>query len=65
MTPSLATIQAATPKCPGAHTNLATLGGLAKHIPCGRPMRWDGATERWRCASHGLRTVEPVLWGAA
>jgi hypothetical protein len=39
MSPCLSTIQAATPKCPGEHTNMNTLAGLAKYIPCVRPMR--------------------------
>ena len=65
MTPSLATMQAATPKCPGAHTNVSTLGGLAGRIPCGRLMTWDPATQQWRCASHGIQAIELDLWAAA
>ncbi len=57
MAPCLSTIQAATPKCPGSHTNMNTLAGLAMYIPCGRPMRWDSAAERWRCASHGEQRI--------
>ena len=63
--PSLATIQAATPKCPGAHTNVSTLGGIASQIPCGRPMAWDGTAERWQCLTHGIRAFEPGLGRAA
>ena len=65
MAPCLSTIQAATPKCPGSHTNMNTLAGLAKHIPCGRPMRWDERTEQWQCASHGERRIEVDLGEAA
>jgi hypothetical protein len=42
-----------------------TLAGLAKHIPCGRPMRWDERTEQWQCASHGERRIEVDLGEAA
>jgi hypothetical protein len=55
--PSLSMIQAATPKCPGSHTNINTHAGLAHRIPCGRPMLWDATAEQWRCASHGMRTI--------
>jgi hypothetical protein len=65
MSPSLATIQAATPKCPGAHTNVSTLGGIAGQIPCGRPMLWDAMAEQWRCVTHGTRAFETGLWEAA
>jgi hypothetical protein len=65
MSPSLATIQAATPKCPGPHTDISTLGGLAREVPCGRPMVWDAAEEKWRCVSHGIRAFETGLWEAA
>ena len=65
MCPSLATIQAATPKCPGTHTNMDTLAGLAKHIPCDRPMRWDARAEQWQCASHGTRRVAVDVGEAA
>ncbi len=57
MAPCLATIQASTPKCPGAHTNMTMGAGTANHIPCGRPMRWDVTAEHWRCESHGIRSV--------
>jgi len=65
MSPCLSTIQAATPKCPGTHTNMNTLAGMAKYIPCGRAMRWDTMAEQWRCASHGRRSVETDLAEAA
>jgi hypothetical protein len=58
MSPCLSTIQAATPKCPGSHTNMNTLAGLAMRIPCGRPMRWDTTAEQWRCAFHGHPSTE-------
>ncbi len=58
MSPCLSTMQAATPKCPGTHTNIDTLAGLAKYIPCGRPMRWDATAEIWRCESHGIRSFD-------
>ncbi len=57
MAPCLATIQASTPKCPGARTNMTMGAGTANHIPCGRPMRWDVTAEHWRCESHGIRSV--------
>ena len=65
MCPCLSTIQAATPKCPGSHTNMNTLAGLAKYIPCGRPMRWDATAEQWQCDSHGTRNVGFALGEAA
>jgi hypothetical protein len=65
MSPCLSTIQAATPKCPGSHTNISTHAGLAKYIPCGRPMRWDATAEQWQCPSHGIRKVEVDLGEAA
>ena len=61
MSPCLSTIQASTPKCPGAHTNMNTLAGLAKHIPCGRPMHWDAMAEQWTCPLHGKRSIEVDL----
>ncbi len=51
-------MQAANPKCPGPHTNMNTLAGLAKHIPCGRPMHWDPTAEEWRCPSHGHQSIK-------
>jgi hypothetical protein len=55
MAPCLATIQASTPKCPGAHTNLNAGAWTAHNLACGRPMSWDVAAEQWRCESHGIR----------
>ena len=60
MAPCLATIQASTPKCPGTPTNINTGAGAANHLACGRPMSWDVAAERWRCESHGIRSVGAV-----
>jgi len=57
MAPSLATIQASTPKCPGAPTNINTGAGTPNHLPCGSPMSWDVTSEQWRCASHGIRSI--------
>ena len=65
MAPCLATIQASTPKCPGAQTNTNTGAGMANHIPCGRPMRWDVTAEHWRCESHGVRSIGVGLEEAA
>jgi hypothetical protein len=65
MAPCLATIQASTPKCPGAHTNINTGAGSANYIPCGRPMHWDVTAEQWRCESHGIRSVGVSLEQAA
>ena len=58
MAPCLSTIQAATPKCPGTHTNMDPIAGRAAHLPCGQPMRWDATAEQWRCVSHGNRAFE-------
>ena len=44
---------------------MSTLGGIARQIPCGRPMVWDAKAEQWRCVTHGIRAFETDLWEAA
>jgi hypothetical protein len=54
--PSIDTMQAATPVCPGLSTN------LMHHLRapgdrCARAMRWQHDAEIWVCAAHGPRVT--------
>lgn len=54
--PSLAMIEAATPKCPGPSTNLHLL-----RPPCSRPMRWSQEHNAWECEVHGRALAAELL----
>ena len=51
--PSIDSIQAAVPCCPGLSSNLRHDG--THRQPCGRAMNWDHGAGFWTCLDHGPR----------
>ena len=51
--PTIDSIQAAVPCCPGITSNLTY--GRTHRQPCGRAMTWDHGHGFWACLLHGPR----------
>lgn len=60
--PTLADIQAATPKCPQMHAGPPTPGRVMRtHERCAKPLRYLCALDRWTCPRHGQVWTGPTL----
>ena len=51
--PTIDSMQAAVPRCPGLSSNLSH--DRSHRQPCGHAMRWDHGAGHWTCLHHGPR----------